>query len=182
MIIILQILLYSISSQRSTCEDDSIVGHFWGNKVLTLQFVGTTTVVTVVSSWRCHFLFWIEQRMIEHWITNKTMRVSCPKSFSLSIHFTEVELPRRAVLNAECVEYFPLNAFSRAREGLAEGSENKQERQLALQVWPAQPLVYFHKRRGDQIESLSTCSQFPKNDEAASLKELQTWICAHFRL
>lgn len=102
------------------------------------------------------------------------MRVSCPKSFSLSIHFTEVELPRRAVLNAECVEYFPLNAFSRAREGLAEGSENKQERQLALQVWPAQPLVYFHKRRGDQIESLSTCSQFPKNDEAASLRELQT--------
>ena len=34
------------------------------------------------------------------------MRVSCPKSFSLSTHFTEVELTRNAVLNAECVEYF----------------------------------------------------------------------------
>ena len=109
--------------------------------------------------------------MIGHRITNKTTRVSCPKSFSLSIHFTEVELTRNAVLNAECVEYFSSKCISRAREGVAEGSENKQGRQLALQVWP---LVYFHKRRGDQIESLSTCSQFPKNDEAASLKELQT--------
>ena len=45
------------------------------------------------------------------------MRVSCPKSFSLSIHFTEVELTRNAVLNAECVEYFSSKCISRAREG-----------------------------------------------------------------
>ena len=45
------------------------------------------------------------------------MRVSCPKSFSLSIHFTEVELTRNAVLNAECVEYFSSKCISRARGG-----------------------------------------------------------------
>ena len=181
MIIILKILLYSISSQRSTCEDDTTVGHFWGNKVLTLQFVGTTTVVTVLSSWRCHFHFhWAkDDRTLNHKQNNES---KVPQELFLvhTLHWSE--LTRNAVLNAECVEYFSSKCISRAREGVAEGSENKQERQLALQVWPAQPLVYFHKRRGDQIESLSTCSQFPKNDEAASLKELQTWICAHFRL
>ena len=45
------------------------------------------------------------------------MRVSCPKSFSLSTHFTEVELTRDAVLNAECVEYFSSKCISRARGG-----------------------------------------------------------------
>ena len=44
------ILRYSIYSQRSTCEDDTTVGYFRGKKVLTLQFVGTTTVVIVLSS------------------------------------------------------------------------------------------------------------------------------------